>query len=318
MIWVTWRQHRIEALIAGLVLAGVITILLVLGIEMSSSYQSAGLTNCPEQLPACSELAGNFINHFGLSINLITILLSSLPLLVGMFIGAPLVARELEQRTHRLVWTQSITRMQWLGTKMFLLIGVTLLAFIALIPLIAWWSAPWNAVTSPWSTYEVRGIVLPAYALFALALGIAVGILSRRSVAAIGITIVLFIVLRLAIAFWLRPYFLPPLVSISSIDRPGAPSHTDWLIELGTIDRNGQELSDNAISSICPQIIGKGDAQAFAAFQACEQQHGFHSRSFYQPANRFWLFQVIESAIFLLLAIAFLTPGVWFASKKLT
>ncbi|HZS75312.1 MAG TPA: hypothetical protein VFA41_01755 [Ktedonobacteraceae bacterium] len=318
MIWVTWRQHRIEALIAGVVLAGLIIILLVLGIEMTSTYQSTGLANCSEQLPACGELEGNFINHFSLSVNLITIMLTTLPLLVGMFIGAPLVARELEQRTHRLVWTQSITRMRWLGTKLLLLIGVTLLAFIALIPLIAWWSAPWDAVTSPWSTYEVRGIVLPAYALFALVLGIAAGILSRRPVAGIGITIVLFILLRLAIAFWLRPYFLPPLVSISSIDRPGAPSHTDWLIEIGTIDRTGQELSNNTISHICPQIIGKGDAQAFAAFQACEQQHGFHSRSFYQPADRFWLFQVIESSIFLLLAIAFLVPGVWFVSKKLT
>lgn len=292
MIWVTWRQHRLEALIAGILLA--------------------------IQQPACGELEGTFINNFATSINLITIALSALPLLAGMFIGAPLVARELEQRTYLLVWTQSITRMRWLGTKLLLLISITLLAFITLTALTAWWSTPWNAVTSPWSTYDERGIVLPAYALFALALGIAAGILVRRSVPAIGITIVLFLLLRLAIMFWLRPYFLPPLTSISSLDQPGSPSLTDWTIHVGTMDRSGQELSDNEISQICPQPNGNGSATAFSAFRACEQEHGLQSRSFYQTVDRFWLFQAIEAAIFLLLAIALLAPTAWIASKKIT
>ena len=292
MIWVTWRQHRLEALIAGILLA--------------------------IQQPACGELEGTFINNFATSINLITIALSALPLLAGMFIGAPLVARELEQRTYLLVWTQSITLMRWLGTKLLLLISITLLAFITLTALTAWWSTPWNAVTSPWSTYDVRGIVLPAYALFALALGIAAGILVRRSVPAIGITIVLFLLLRLAIMFWLRPYFLPPLTSISSLDQPGSPSRIDWTIHVGTIDRSGRELSDNQIGQICPQLSGNGSAAAFTAFRACEQEHGFQSRSFYQPVDRFWLFQTIEATIFLLLAIALLAPTAWIASKKIT
>ena len=36
---------------------------------------------------------------------------------IGVFWGAPLVARELEQGTQRLVWTQSVTRRRWFSTK---------------------------------------------------------------------------------------------------------------------------------------------------------------------------------------------------------
>lgn len=318
MIWVTWRQHRIEALIAGILLAIIMLALLITGINMLSSFQSSGLASCTLQQPACNELEGNFINSFGTSVNLMTVALTIFPLLAGMFIGAPLVARELEQRTYRLIWTQSITRVRWLGTKLLLLVSITLLAFITLSVLTTWWSIPWNAVTSPWSTYDVRGIVLPAYALLALALGVASGILVRRSVPAIGITIVLFLLLRLAIVLLLRPYFLPPLPFISSLDDVGAPSHADWTIHIGTIDRRGQEISDTTISQMCPQLSKNGSAEAFSAFRACEQKQGLQSKSYYQPANWFWLFQAIEATIFLLLAIALLTPTAWLVSKKVT
>ncbi len=318
MIWVTWRQHRLEALIAGILLTIVVVFLLVTGASMISMYQSSGLASCSPDQAVCGHLEGTFINHFNVSVNFITVMLSTLPLLVGMFIGAPLVARELEQRTHRLVWTQSISRARWLGTKLLLLSGVTLVAFVGLTFLTMWWSSPWNAVITPWATYDVRGIVLPAYALFALALGIAAGILARRSVAAIGITIVLFLLVRVAITFWLRPYFLPPLTFISSFEQPGAPHRSDWTIKVETIDRNGQPLSDSQVSQICPQLIGNGSAAAFTAFQTCEKNHGFQSRSTYQPADRFWIFQAIESIIFLLLSLALLVPTTWLATRKIT
>jgi ABC-type transport system involved in multi-copper enzyme maturation permease subunit len=318
MIWVTWRQHRVEALVAGIVLAVVALILLLTGREMISTYQTSGLASCSLKLLACVFVEENFINHFSAIVVFMGITLSTLPLLLGMFIGAPLISRELEQRTHRLVWTQSISRGRWLGTKLLLLISVTLLAFIALAALSAWWSGPWVAVQSLWSTYDFHGILLPIYSLFAFALGVAAGITVRRSVPAMGITIVLFVLLRVVIAFWLRPYFLPPLISLSVVDQPGPPSHTDWTIHIGTIDRSGQELTDIQIGQICPQLNGNGSAQAFAAFTTCEHDHGFQSRSFYQPVERYWLFQGIEAAIFLILALVLLASSTWLASKKIT
>ena len=109
---------------------------------------------------------------------------------------------------------------------------------------------------------------------------------------------------------------MPPLSIISSLDSVGAPSHADWTIHVGTIDRNGQEISDSMIGEICPQLSKDGSAAAFSAFRACEQKQGFQSKSYYQPASRFWLFQAMESTIFLLLAIVVLIPTAWLVNKK--
>ena len=45
----------------------------------------------------------------------------ALPALIGLFWGAPLIARELEAGTHRLVWNQSVTRGRWLAVKLGLI-----------------------------------------------------------------------------------------------------------------------------------------------------------------------------------------------------
>jgi hypothetical protein len=47
--------------------------------------------------------------------------LAVLPALAGLFVGAPLLARELEQGTHRFAWTQGVTRRRWLLSKTALL-----------------------------------------------------------------------------------------------------------------------------------------------------------------------------------------------------
>ena len=46
------------------------------------------------------------------------VLLLAVPGLIGIFWGAPLVTRELEERTDRLVWNQSVTRTRWLAVKL--------------------------------------------------------------------------------------------------------------------------------------------------------------------------------------------------------
>jgi ABC-type transport system involved in multi-copper enzyme maturation permease subunit len=46
------------------------------------------------------------------------VLVVAVPAVVGMFCGAPLVARELEEGTFRLAWTQSVTRTRWLTLRL--------------------------------------------------------------------------------------------------------------------------------------------------------------------------------------------------------
>ena len=218
MIWLSWQQHRVMALIGGLVVVVVVLLvpfLIVTGLAVSQAAQAA--VACP---PATAQTClAEF--HQLVSASPVLVTLSSLPLLVGVFIGAPLVARELEQGTYLLAWTQGVPRRRWLLWKLGVLFGLIGLGFVALAGLMAWWSAPVDPVVGPWLTFEVRGLVPFAYAFFALSLGVAAGAIVRQTVGAMFAAAAIFVGLRLAVA-QLRPHFLPPVrAQVENLCSPG-------------------------------------------------------------------------------------------------
>src|SRR5205823_3216582 len=133
------------------------------------------------------------------------------PLLVGLFWGAPLVARETEQGTHRLVWTQSITRRRWFSTKVALVAGAAVVGAAAFAELVTWWSGIFvRADANRFSPgiFDIRGIVSIAYVLFAVALGVLVGTLVRRTLPAMAATLGAFIGVRVLVTLFLRAHYL--------------------------------------------------------------------------------------------------------------
>jgi ABC-type transport system involved in multi-copper enzyme maturation permease subunit len=251
MTWVVWRQHRAEGLILLVVLAVIGVFLLITGLEMANSFQQLVLSNCLEptsKSSSCAELFQAFNIVRGAPLLLV------LPLLLGALVGAPLVTREVEQRTHLLIWTQSITRMRWLMVKLALVLGAGLLASGALLPLLTWWHSPWVqtysslGTYSPFSThiYDTSGPSWVATALLALALGIFAGALTRRTVAAIFLTIVLFLAIRAPVELLWRPNFETPLTVTYAIDQqnPPALSSQDWQVDQGYIDAQGNKTHD--------------------------------------------------------------------------
>jgi len=119
----------------------------------------------------CFALGQNYstLNNFAL-VNLG--LAVAMPALLGLVLGAPLVAREIEQGTNRLAWTQSITRTRWLLVKL----GVGALACCAIVgamaPLLEWWTGVIHrgARILP-SLFDISGFVAVSYVLFAFMLG---------------------------------------------------------------------------------------------------------------------------------------------------
>src|SRR5215467_6431726 len=143
MIWLTWRQHRLEGLITLCVLVLVAGFLLVTGLEMSNSLRQLQLNHCLDVTVKgglCAELEMTWNSQYGFLRGAPVLVL--LPLVLGALVGAPLVAQEVEQRTHLLVWTQSITRLRWLTVKLVLVMGAGLLASGALLALLIWWNSP--------------------------------------------------------------------------------------------------------------------------------------------------------------------------------
>lgn len=305
MVWLTWRQHRIEALVAGLLFIFLIVLLIVTGFNINTAARYMD--------------AERFQQQFVLSlINPLVLCWSSLPLLVGVFIGAPLVAREVEQGTHRLIWTQGITRVRWMTGKLSLLMGVIALMFLILTAFLSWWSYPVDATIGPWWMYDIQGTVLVSYALFAFALGTAIGALVCKVVPAMALTIPGFVLFRLAVLA-LRPYFLPQM-SYTWDPRQNDPRAGlgDWDVTSGWIDHQGQRVSSDYLNQLCPPLNpGKDKIRAFQIMVQCWHDHGILNFATYHPTSQFWLSQVIETAIFLALSTALVILSIWWVKHRI-
>ena len=141
MIWLTWRQFRASAAMMAAALALLAAILALTGPGLADDY-SAGIAGCATQGGGCSDFVQRFFDDHRNAFLAVTAVVLVLPALIGLFWGAPLIARELEAGTHRLVWNQSITRTRWLAVKL----GLVALAAVAAAGLgslaVDWWSNP--------------------------------------------------------------------------------------------------------------------------------------------------------------------------------
>ena len=112
------------------------------------------------------------------------------PALIGLFFGAPLIARELETGTFRLAWTQSVTRRRWLAVKLGL-VGLAAMAFGGLLTwMVDWWASPIDAANQNrfgLANFGFHGVAPIGYAAFAFALGATAGVLLRRTVPAMAV-----------------------------------------------------------------------------------------------------------------------------------
>ena len=274
MTWLVWRQHRQQALAAVVALLAVALFLVPTGRQLHAAFDELGLEAClradtrPELVApddGCGTLSERFSGRFqGLA--LASLLLLFLPVLAGLFWGAPLVAREIEHGTHRLVWTQGVTRLRWATVKLALVGGGVLLVAAVYALLAGWWITPLNDATGyrfTWLFFDQQGPVLVGYALFAFALGVLAGTLTGKVLPAMAVTLAGFLATRVAVALLLRPRFLPqrrrtyPIVSGS----PAEPNQLagDWVISRGVYSAQGVKLTPGSGSQVlCDQTAQAG------------------------------------------------------------
>lgn len=301
MMRITWLQHRLQALISGIILVLLALFLLMTGLAVASYYQ-ANVAGCVGAPQACPSNTFDAFEQYVRSLQVQNILLI-LPVLVGLFVGAPLLAREVEQGTYRLAWTQGVTKQRWLAAKSSLFIGATLGAFLLLELLVTWWNNPLVAAVGPFFDFDVTGMVLPIYALFALVLGIAASVVVRHSVGAMAITLALFVGLRVSIE-QLRVHFFPLLSAQLPADGQLGAFRRDWIVSMFLVDRQGHLVNFNPC--------------AHSAQISCLQDAGLRVWITYHPASQFWQFQGIESAIYLLLIGAICLLTFWWLRHRVS
>jgi hypothetical protein len=330
MTWLAWRQFRPQATTTLVAMVAYAVLLAATGPHLAALFAASGLDGCHS---GCADLAGRFamsLNRngytvlflFSAGINLLA------PLLIGMFWGAPLIARELETGTAALAWNQSVTRTRWLAVKLAVY-GVAAMAVAeALAVMLNWWEAPINQAIADGASFAVapsrfselnfvtHGVAPLGYAAFAFALGVAAGALFRRTIPAMALALALFIALQVAVPLWVRPNLAPPdrtVIPVTSFSLDSAspygqddanftayadtvPGQPDaWLLSSGPVNAAGQ-----ATSTTPAGCAGTGPA----AFLGCLGSHGIQESISFQPATRYWPFQLAETGLYLVLALA--------------
>ncbi len=333
MIWLTWRQFRAQAITAVAALAAFAALLAATGPHLASLYAASGISGC--QGTGCANLASDFLQQLYAAgtywvldlLGVVLILLA--PAVIGLFWGAPLVARELETGTSALIWNQSVTRTRWLAVKLTL-VGLAAMAVTEALSLMqAWWAAPIGRAVGHGGggtslamgqfsslVFATHGLAPLGYAAFAFTLGVTAGALIRRTVPAMAVTLAIFAAVQIAMPLWIRPNLFPPHHTTVAIGRditfdtstqgnftlitgslPGQPGA--WILSSRAVDAAGHPVS--TAPSACTQAVVSG---AGSSGLDCLASHGIRIAVTYQPASRYWAFQQTETAIYLAVALA--------------
>ncbi|MGW1344903.1 ABC transporter permease [Kribbella sp. NPDC002412] len=349
MIWLTWRQFRVQFLVVAAVIAVAVGFLVVTGPGLADDYR---------------RLTTDFIRN--LSFERLTpqlyyigqALLYAVPPVVGAFWGAPLIARELETGTHRLVWSQSIGRRRWLATKVGFA-GLSAIAITAVLSLaVTWWSDPIDDAINAGQdsntylprmfppVFSARGLVPIGYAAFAFALGVAVGLVVRRTLVALAVTLAAVILVQILTPTLIRPHLMAPtdrtiIASAENIrgfmlDGSGPDPQVKqievatgavgaWKLSDETVDKSGKALSTLPSWTIdCEPGPPPGMRQEEvpnpkrdACFQRLADE-GYRQHVRYFEANTFWALQWREFGLFILLALGLTGFSFWRIRRDLS
>jgi hypothetical protein len=288
------------------------------GLRMHDALTANGLAECLSAhgpvARDCIALDEAFNDRFS-SLELLSVAFLFVPLFAGMFLGAPLVARELEHGTHRLVWTQSVTRLRWALGKIGFVVAAAATVGACFALLLGWWIEPLNAVNGnrleP-GFFGMQGAVPVAYTVFGVALGVAASTYVRSVLPALALTAGAFITARIVVLFWARERFLSPVqVTEPVIGGRELSSSDGWILSTSLYDANGNLLSP--AQSVCL----KGDPTCADKFGSGPLQDAYNVVE-YHPLDRFWTFQLIESGIFVGAALLLFALAVYRIRRRLS
>jgi len=330
MAGVTWRQHRIALAGVAILLGGLSVYLWIIGTSVHRDWTAAVACH-PASSSACQAVATTFNDSWNLA-SIVSILLQLVPVLIGAFVGAPVLARELETGTFRFAWTQGFSRWRWALGKLVGLAIVLAAAGAAFGALVSWCFQPYFGADNQnlglygdsqlVGLFSLREVTFPAWTLAAFAIGVLAGMLIRRVVPAIVATLAVYAGLAIATAGLLREHYLTPLVT-SNPNLPG----TAWIIgqwwtKDGRLAFYGNPPG-NLIDQFCnfPQSGpgGKGGGSSpgsFPTLPQCLGPHGYAQWYSYQPATRFWPFQWIEGGWLLALSVLLIAATIWLVHRR--
>ena len=332
MIWFTWRQFRPQTVIAAVALAAFGILFLATAPIITNLY--ANVAACQSD---CDGVVSTFLTRFRSSSAFPSYLaalgaLYILPALLGLFWGAPLIARELETGTHRLAWNQSVTRTRWLAVKLAAGCAIA----VASTGLLTWAATVWAQRIDSAShdrmvplLFGSRGIVPVGYAVFAFLLGVTTGMLLRRVVPAMAVTLAVYVGAAVAMPLWVRARLIPAQHEVIPLDTEriqGISSDMDgggtmtvigneqvegaWTVGNRTIKSDGTTFTGPSDPTKCGPDGGRSECNEWLGSLGLRQDLRYH------PDSHFWPLQWAETGLFIALAALLAAFCFWWIRRR--
>jgi hypothetical protein len=329
MTWVTWRRFRTRVVLLALFML-MLTFFMIMTLHgyhdaVAKCGTQAGMS-FPET--ACARMVHRAESHA----NYVSMGIGLLPFLVGLMLGAPLVASEIENRTNRLAWSQGITRTRWLLSG-WLTIAVPVVIAMSLFGLIVQWWASHVVTSSAFgagliqnTAFDISGVAPIAFSVFALSCGTCFGVASRRFLSPyLGTFVALF-----AVAEFMYVKIFPTLAPRMAVAATSYGTNTDLPSSLGPSPRYvgygfrpspgipapTNTSSTNWIVQHCAATTNAGQTlPGNSSYMKCLNINHVQAINFYQPESHYWILQWREAGIYLVLAAALLGLSVWMVGR---
>jgi hypothetical protein len=331
MLWLTWRQHRWQIIVGAAVTVGMLLWM------MSTAHEiTTALAQCPGDV--CARGAGadrqdqlnrgySFATY---ELNTVTFL----PLGLGLFWGVPVLAREYEQRTLMLAWSQDVSPLKWLWSKLAILgvaataLGTALAAEAEHLAYLAHLAGQRSLFEG--TLFQGGGWLPLTLGLAWFAFGVAVGTVARRMLPALAVVFAAFIGRTVLMARY-RADFMTPLTTVKSFTANLTSAKTggavapavsnDMSVSSFFADASGHSVpgGQDIFSSCVTGYTGTSLDPPATYMTKCMQQHGIVSSiAQYQPATRMGTFHLIENGMNLSLLVLSLVVTWWFVRRART
>jgi hypothetical protein len=330
MVWVTWRQQRPTLISVPAILAAAAVFLWIAGLKIHHDW--AALIAChPFSSDACQALNSNFNSTDWTMGNTLNIFMNLAPALIGAFAGGPVLARELETGTFRYAWTQGIGRVRWTVAKLVLLAVVLAGVAAAFSALFAWFFRPF-LIQQPFLTplsggvFSTRPVAFAAWTLVAFTIGACAGMLIRRIVPAIAVTLGVYTGLQLLAWLFLRVRYPVSVVTSNSalFNNAGGGSNsaasgtanTPLTLSTWYTGRGGGPASQSAVNQVLAEFPQNGPPKTSGTLAQALAQHGITEWWRYIPVSKFWPMQFIEGGWLLVLSALLMAATVWLVRHR--
>jgi hypothetical protein len=333
MMWVVWRQQR-SIVVAFTVAALAFAVWLIVSGQHQQSlwnqYLAApckggfGFTKSDGHFCEGLQTAVNTSEHLDDAATFVGTVF--VPLL-GLILGVNAVAREIEQKTNRLAWTQSGSRSKWLASK-YLTSVVTIVAIGAPLGLVlSWWvraSHDGGRITP--KVFPVSGFVEISYGILCFVLAVAVGLVIRRAGWSLAVCVILFAGLYISFSGQVRQHLVTPSVTTVQSDlieegsssgfyaSGGAPSNS-WFFYQGYEPATTKGVPSQALLEKPTDALYRCENQ-MRQEDYCEHHLHLRNVEVYIADRHFWTLQLLEGLLYV--GLATLLAGLTFIGIRRT